>query len=62
MKIIKEGDANLLKEPITFTCDRCGCVFIADKTEYTVENSHSRGEYCYCKCPYCSCGTVKFQQ
>lgn len=32
MKILKHGDLKLRK----FTCDDCGCEFVADKTEYEI--------------------------
>lgn len=55
MTIIKEGDLNRLK-PVSclkrFECDKCGCVFEADKGEYDpyMENC----SICfYSKCPCC---------
>ena len=59
MEIIKNGDLSKLKETRTFECSRCGCVFKANKDEY----SHGI-EYCehyyHCKCP--TCGKDSYEQ
>ena len=35
MKILKHGDL----QPRKFTCPECGCIFVANRTEYEVRNS-----------------------
>ena len=56
MKIIKEGDPEKAKGVVQFECDQCGCIFVADKTEwiYAPQTAQQRGEGTYiCKCPCC---------
>ncbi len=56
MQIIKKGDLNKLKKIKRFECDKCGCIFEADQTEYkpTPGIAAQRGEGDYrCVCPYC---------
>lgn len=64
MKIIKQG---LPKEEVEriaqatkqFTCERCGCIFEADKDEYSIRQcGYNETEY-YCKCP--NCGDIAFE-
>lgn len=57
MKILREGTIPL--KLITFTCRNCGCIFEADKTEYTgitnhMEELESNGSGYKCICPTCS--------
>lgn len=33
MKILKEGNKKLVNYTLEFTCDKCGCIFEADKNE-----------------------------
>ena len=47
MKILKHGDKMQRK----FTCKFCGCVFIADRSEYTA--AVSRDNF-YTTCPDCN--------
>lgn len=54
MKIIKEG--NTVKLTKVFKCKKCGCIFKADKSEYsaTPQMGVMMGLPCYeCKCPTC---------
>ena len=54
MVIVKHG--NLKEED--FTCERCGCEFLADMTEY--KESYSNHEMYYIiKCP--DCNTVVYK-
>ena len=39
IKIIQNGDLHRLKQTIEFTCKACGCVFEADKEDYTYQYS-----------------------
>lgn len=50
MKIIKHG--NMM--PRRFTCRFCGCIFVADRSEYSTAAS---GDNFYVNCPDCN---VKF--
>ena len=56
MKIIKRGDPDKAKGAVQFECDRCGCIFKAEKGEWSYAPSiaQQRGEATYvCKCPCC---------
>lgn len=56
MEIIRKGDLRKIEKPVEFTCDRCGCIFIAKEGEYGFAPSiaQQRGEATYtCKCPTC---------
>lgn len=59
MKIIKNGDLERLKETKTFECKRCGCVFKAEKGEYTTRSQYNEIYY-LCKCP--TCATTVYQE
>lgn len=51
MHIIKEG-----KKPDyskRFTCDLCGCVFIAEKSEYAIVQIDYNESGYECECPTC---------
>jgi len=52
MTIIVEGDLNRLNKVKRFSCRECGCVFDADKTEYTAESQYNETYY-KCTCPTC---------
>jgi hypothetical protein len=52
MKIIKEGDIEHLKLTKRFLCRGCGCVFDADKWEYSSYSSYNE-VYFVCPCPTC---------
>lgn len=57
MKIIKQGKTEeelkaILKETRRFECGKCGCIFEADKGEYTHTTQYNETHY-YCKCPNC---------
>lgn len=57
MKIIrpglpKEELERRLKETKRFECEKCGCIFEADKGEYTHTTQYNETHY-YCKCPNC---------
>lgn len=58
MKIIKQGKSKeeverIVKATKRFECERCGCVFEADKVEYSIRQcGYNETEY-YCKCPNC---------
>ena len=62
MKIIKEGNPEFAKQPVTFACDVCDCIFEADNTEYSSWGTRgpirtSSGikylSYFECACPCC---------
>lgn len=53
MKIIQPGDLNKPKKTKRFTCDNCGCIFEADKTEYKAEDSGRNETFYHADCPTC---------
>lgn len=52
LKIIKEGTKERLDRLKRFECEKCGCIFDADKTEYE-SGSQYNDTYYFCKCPFC---------
>ena len=54
MVIVKHG--NLKEED--FTCERCGCEFLADMTEYR-ESYSNHEKYYIIQCPDCNTGVYK---
>ena len=62
MKIVVKGKPEK-RLPVRFVCEFCGCIFIADKTEYQIAQEtiladcvegYSKIESIYsCKCPCC---------
>lgn len=53
MEIIKQGDTQKLKRIKRFICSNCGCIFDADKNEYSIGTQYNETYY-FCKCPFCS--------
>ena len=53
MQIIKKGNLDKLKEPIQFECHRCGCIFVADNTEYNKRFDQRGGDWAEIHCPTC---------
>lgn len=54
IEIIEQGDLNRLKGTLRFACKACGCLFNADREDYTWE--YSPREDCgwwSIKCPCC---------
>lgn len=52
MKIIKNGNKNLLSVTKRFKCEKCGCIFEANKNEYKAGTQYN-DTYYHCKCPQC---------
>lgn len=52
MKILIPGHKEKVKKYKEFTCRDCGCVFLADQTEYT-NVSDQNGSDVYADCPCC---------
>lgn len=53
MKVIEHGDVYSQK---SFKCDMCGCVYIAENSEYHFEpwqNHEESGDLYVCSCPEC---------
>lgn len=50
MEILKQGNIDKRKK---FTCENCGCIFIAEKDEYYREDSRLIS-----KCPCCGMNVV----
>lgn len=58
MKIIKQGKSKeelekILRRTVRFTCHTCGCVFEADKNEYSVSSGYGFYTVRTCVCPNC---------
>lgn len=54
MMILKHGDPDRLRKPKNFTCDACGCVFVAERQEYTTRQVDYDGSTIYeAVCPDC---------
>ena len=54
VKIIVDGDKNRLKKYKRFECRDCGCIFIADNTEYQDCSTQRDGVMFQIKCPCCN--------
>lgn len=52
MKILIPGGENRTKKPKKFECLECGCIFVADNTEYTDESTEV-GPFFSINCPSC---------
>lgn len=55
MKILVAGGKNKTKKPKKFECFDCGCIFVADNTEY-IDESTEIGPFFSISCP--SCGAL----
>lgn len=53
MFIVKEGNLGRLVEEKTFECTACGCVFVANNTEYTKQIDYRNNTFAECECPCC---------
>ena len=53
MKILVQGDLNRLKKIKKFSCDKCGCVFLADQNEYRNNSNQHDGTMFSINCPCC---------
>ena len=53
MEIIKPGDVNKILKPKRFICPNCGCVFMADCTEYSYAGMQYNQPHYQCLCPTC---------
>ena len=53
MKILVQGNRNRLLQPKKFSCLYCGCVFIADNTEYIDESTQRDRPTFTVNCPCC---------
>ena len=55
VKIIKHGESAKLIPDITFSCKKCGCVFVAEFGEYNINYSCFLGTTYYeAHCPECN--------
>ena len=52
MKIIQQGNKDLALKMRRFECNKCKCIFEADKSEYE-SGSQYNDIYYYAKCPCC---------
>ena len=53
MRIIKYGKAVRLGSDRKFECKHCGCIFIANKDEYTARDDFRNGTFYESTCPGC---------
>ena len=56
MKIIKPGNYEVAVKPKLFSCERCGCEFEANLSEYNAATQFAYvhdGIVAKCKCPSC---------
>ena len=53
MRILREGQRELITQPRRFECDTCKCIFIADKNEYRYSEDQREGDAWWCDCPCC---------
>lgn len=59
MKVIQHGNPKKNRPDVTFTCENCGCVFIAEYGEYTRHDSQIQGDWYETHCPECKAQTTK---
>ena len=52
MIIIKQGDPDAIKNYKRFKCNRCGCIWKAEKGEYKFGSQYNEGYY-HMPCPTC---------
>lgn len=60
MKIIQNGNLELMDEPKRFVCAGCNCLFEAIKGEYKSGSQYNETYY-YCRCPCCGKISVLWQ-
>lgn len=53
MKIIVQGNHDLIKKIKKFSCNSCGCIFEANNSEYKYGGSQYNVSYYECRCPCC---------
>lgn len=53
MRILIEGQRELIMQSRRFECDNCKCVFIADNNEYRYKGNQREGDVWWCDCPCC---------
>lgn len=58
MRILVQGDKNRLKKHKRFKCTYCGCIFIADHTEYENKSNERVGAMFVARCPCCESADV----
>lgn len=54
MKILRDGDLRKLIKYKKFGCSACGCVFVADPTEYSNMSNQHDGICFVSACPCCN--------
>lgn len=48
------SDGKIKNESMTrFCCKHCGCIFTADKQDYSIHPDFRNGIYAKAECPYC---------
>lgn len=53
IKIIKDGSLKKLNKTKRFTCSKCGCIFEADDSSYTINSWRNEKIYITAICPFC---------
>lgn len=53
MKILKQGNLSKLHKYKKFECSDCGCIFLADQTEYINCSNQREGSMFRIECPCC---------
>ena len=53
MKILKNGKPEASRPVIRFECRVCGCLFDAERHEYSTMNDYRNGYYHVARCPCC---------
>lgn len=64
MKIIREGDRDAAyrkkRHIVQFICDKCGCIWDAEETEYHMVSNGYNELYAACNCP--TCGEKEYEK
>lgn len=58
MKIIQHGDLKKNKPDVRFECQQCGCIFVAEWSEYEKHSSQRDGDWYEAHCPECNSRTI----
>lgn len=63
MKILKEGNIDVINKVKRFECTNCGCIFEATKDEYKIGSQYNTTYYT-CECPFCHeiAGSVRIRE
>ena len=62
MKIIKAGNETRMQAIRRFTCHHCGCIFEADRSEYSTQHDYRNGVYHVHPCPTCGRDVIAYPE